>query len=308
MATTKYFAYVDAPLDLATPVADIVALFTDAVWLGGAAFTGLRFTAPTHINESIYGVLVEDAFSFTSIIASPDSGIPQDVTSQYTDQDTVTLNRTLYRKWVMTSSGNWRHGGNSPEVFEFRGAREPGGGGGDVTPADDIDLDGLRQHIETDLTDAALQRLLNGAHSLIHRQYGAPEAAKVTLVYPRGNWSNELPLPERAASVQRVEWYGSDIDSGDYTLAADGFRVLRNEGDWLSREYYNEHGYRVHYTAASDLAIRVNCIIELVRLDVAHTGEQSTTVAGVTQSQRALRKARADILSALNDRGRAWVR
>ena len=76
MTTTKYFAYVDAPLDLATPVADVVALFTDAVWLAGAAFTGLRFTAPTHINESIYGVLVEDAFSFTSIIASPDSGIP----------------------------------------------------------------------------------------------------------------------------------------------------------------------------------------------------------------------------------------
>ena len=305
MVTPKFFAYVDAPADQLTPEADIVAMFSEGVYEGntGQRFTGFGWTVPDHADESVYGLVIPDNFEFTRIIANPDT-FHEDVTALWPQQVDLDFNGVTFHQYIAIDPLDWAAGGAGQRRYALEGGDIPAGGGL-ISP---ITAGSLREHIQTDLSNTALQRLLDGANGLVNRQYGEPEQQRVTLAYPRGNWSGELPLPERAATIQKVEYYGSEIDAADYTLSPDGFRVLRNEGDWLSGEYANEQGYRVHYTAASDLAIRVNCIIELVRLDVAHTGEQSTTVAGVTQSQRALRKARADILSALNDRGRAWVR
>ena len=82
MVTPKFFAYVDAPADQATPPADVVALFTEAVYEGnaGTRFTGFQWTVPDHADESVYGLVIPDNFEFTRIIANPDT-FHEDVTA-----------------------------------------------------------------------------------------------------------------------------------------------------------------------------------------------------------------------------------
>lgn len=167
-----------------------------------------------------------------------------------------------------------------------------------------ITLAALREHVETDLTDAALQRVLDGAVALVDARAGAPERTIRETVYPMAGFRDYLPLSRRAGAVTSVEQYETAVSAADYALDSSGYRVEHTGEGWLA----DEHGYQVAYTVAADDGLRDMCVIELCRLDVAHTGEQSTSVAGVSQQQRDLRRARGDILSRLSPGGRAWVR
>ena len=118
---TKYFAYVDAPADRDTPVAEVVALFDASVYTGmqGQSFTGLRWTVPNHAYKSVYGLLVPTDFTFTQIIAEPDD-FPHDVADLWPQQVDVVNNGATFHQFIAVDPLDWQNGGGGQRVYELR--------------------------------------------------------------------------------------------------------------------------------------------------------------------------------------------
>lgn len=127
----------------------------------------------------------------------------------------------------------------------------------------------LRDHVQTDLTDGAVQRLLDDADSEIIRRLGTA-ASQVDLlpggqkiIYAMRKASSITSIVEREAETDTT------LAAGDYTLLGDGYRIERlvtgpNPFDvWRGL-------VTVTYATVSDLASRVRLEIDLVKLAVRY--------------------------------------
>ena len=201
MVTPKFFAYVDAPADQLTPEADIVALFSEGVYEGntGQRFTGFAWTVPDHANESVYGLVIPDNFEFTRIIANPDT-FHEDVTGLWPQQVDLDFNGVTFHQYIAIDPLDWAAGGAGQRRYALEGGDIPAGGGL-ISP---ITAGSLREHIQTDLSNTALQRLLDGANGLVNRQYGEPEQQRVTLAPTRAATGREnCPYPNGRRQSKR---------------------------------------------------------------------------------------------------------
>lgn len=151
----------------------------------------------------------------------------------------------------------------------------------------------IREHVETDLSDAALEHLVDAADTAI-LQIAGPHDGERTVELNGG--FQDLLLPSPAASISAVS-EGSyfeileavTVTATEYVVLYGG-RVLRRDGTWQPR-------VSVTYTPVSTNAIRFDALIQLVKLGVEYTPLQIFSDGIYSQTARDYRAERNRILS-----------
>lgn len=164
----------------------------------------------------------------------------------------------------------------------------------------------LREFVTTDLSDEALQTLLDAAWAALTIATTANE-----LISARGEL---LLLSRRASALTAAVERGVTLDTSDYELRSDGVSVRRlNTGVWPYAR-----GWRgpidISYTVAVSEAELQRAQIELVRLDIdglsaptvsalrsLRVGEVTEEYATGTSAGAAIRSSREAILASLGD-------
>lgn len=173
-----------------------------------------------------------------------------------------------------------------------------------------VTISDLREHIETDLTDDALTRLLDGAVSDVEGRFGT-DAAVTEERDAAGLRFIRLMRP--ATSITSVVEKGLDrevlytLDASDYTLRHGGRLLERLTGGNNARYGGWAPIVEVVYTPAEEEVIRNLVIIDLVRLDISYEGLVKNTQVGDHDtegvlSSSAYRDEREAIMARLSNR------
>lgn len=140
----------------------------------------------------------------------------------------------------------------------------------------------VREHVETDLGDDALGRVVDAADAEIIRRLGA--LASATAVLPGGG--RFLLLPRKASAIGSVtERYAAvgtapanyALVASDYNLYSDGLRLERLVNGANPSSAWNG-AVTVVFTPADTEAERIMLLINLVKLEVAYLGRSSEGV------------------------------
>ena len=157
----------------------------------------------------------------------------------------------------------------------------------------------LRMHVETDLVDEALQRLLDGEEAEIVRRYGEHATASETL--PGGG--PEVILSRGAASITSVSEQGLDDEEAtalepEQYVSWHGGRLLQRWGDsslWPAR-------VTVEYVPTDDSAQRTNVLIRLMALLLAYNGTAAEGVGDYRMSAKDYQRERERLLRQVSPR------
>jgi len=165
----------------------------------------------------------------------------------------------------------------------------------------------LRQHVETDLVDAAVQRLLDDAEEMIVAAFGANFADAPIVVQLEGGDRN-LFLDRPASAFTSIVETETD-DTTTTTLAADDYRTWHG-GRRIERLRTGTNARRVWgplvtitYTPVDDTDQRKRVQVDLVKLAIQFSGLASEKVGSWSGTALDYDRERAKILSALQPRG-----
>ena len=164
-------------------------------------------------------------------------------------------------------------------------------------------LNEINEHVEHDLTDEAIQRLIDDAEDDILSRFG-PHATQVEDVVGGGIYV----FPRRRIST--VTSIVETSNEEDTTLATNDYKIMNN-GWQLKRLTNGSNGrntwapeVRLTYTPVAEADQRKRVIIDLVRLAVQHNA-LSREVSGDHESQSVeYQKERERILAGLQSRQR----
>lgn len=156
----------------------------------------------------------------------------------------------------------------------------------------------ILEHLETDLGDNAIQRLIDEAEAYCTKIAG-PESGSYTVHRQGGVSSFWLRRPaDSITSVTELDNGDNVVDSGNYRLEHGG-RTLRRVGNiWA-------HGtVEIVYTVITDTAVRDRVVIDLVHLALSYRGAVKSESDGAYSSGRigspdAYERERYNIASAL---------
>lgn len=161
----------------------------------------------------------------------------------------------------------------------------------------------LRDNVQTDLVDSAIQRVMDSEESEIVRRYGAH--ASQTEMLTGGN--ARLGLSRQAASVTTVTEVASEVTTA---LAADDYRLWH--GGILERlmtgtnprQHWGDR-VTVVYVPTERNAQRTLALVNLCKLAIAYEGVKSQGVGASDYTMTALdyRQERERILRGLASRG-----
>lgn len=150
-----------------------------------------------------------------------------------------------------------------------------------------ITVDQLREHIETDVTDAGLQRYLDDADAEIVQRYG-PHTGTVTEYFTPGAGDVFIFTSRRIGTITSIvetsRGYNGDED---VTLTAldyvkEGQRQLRRLTGGDNEASYWASRVRVTYTPTGEVAKRTAATIDLVRLACRYDAASSTKLGDVS--------------------------
>jgi len=172
----------------------------------------------------------------------------------------------------------------------------------------------LREHVETDLSDAALFRILSAAEQRIVDVAGEHPAGTLSEYIDRiGALSpptRRIYLARKIATV--VEIRERDfLDDDETTLASDDWRKTGSREIVRLREGTNSRLYwapfvAVDYTAVDDMALRRQAQIDLAKIALANEGYQRGTSGDFSFTGPDLKAASDAALAPLRGGGRAW--
>lgn len=133
-----------------------------------------------------------------------------------------------------------------------------------------LTLDAVRANVETDLSNDALQRVIDGEDAYIRKMVGPHDGEFTETIRGEGYL---LWLTKQAASVSLVKEYGWRADpQRPQTLAATAY-TIEQYGHALWRRYLAWDTFvDVTYTPVEENALRIKALIELVRLAAQDTG------------------------------------
>lgn len=162
-------------------------------------------------------------------------------------------------------------------------------------------------HIETDLADAQVTRLINDAELEVTARFGsdADRTEDFTIDAPR----RRVWLSMRASAItggSNSVKDGADLDNlvaiatADVKLTDDGWVVEKETGDFLRR-------VQVRYTPVSDTYRRDRVVIDLVRLAIQNSGLSSLRDGDHGEGALDYQAEREKILSTLNHAKRAFA-
>lgn len=175
-----------------------------------------------------------------------------------------------------------------------------------------LDVDEVREHIETGLLDGALQRLIDAADAEIIRKLGA--LASQTEVLPGGR--QYLSLARKASaiisaserySVAGIGYQTISLTADDYRLLADGLRIERlYSGPTPSSVWMGE--VDVTYTPAdAGLSEREMLLINLIKLDIEFSAVSSEKVGDESTQYGDFEAKRAQLFRKMSGGGRRIV-
>jgi hypothetical protein len=178
-------------------------------------------------------------------------------------------------------------------------------------------LDRCRERVETDLSDAELQRLIDDANSEIILRFGPhADAARPISITIRGqarylDLARPLDTLQVVAIIESTQWWESDWEwwtfggEDSVTLGPTDYRVL-NAGRTLERLASGVHprvGWgrtvQITYTPVSDGNQRQEAIIKLVQLAVQYDGTSNLKVGDYSQANLSYQGERDRILQGL---------
>lgn len=150
-----------------------------------------------------------------------------------------------------------------------------------------LTVDQLREHIETDVTDAALQRYLDTADYEIVEAFGANTGTVIEYFTP-GALDCLIFTVRKIASVSAiVETTRGPAGDTETTLASndyvvDGNRQIRRLATGTNGASYWAERTKVTYTPTSESAKRIGVTIDLVRLSCRYEAASSTKLGDVS--------------------------
>jgi hypothetical protein len=172
-------------------------------------------------------------------------------------------------------------------------------------------LDRVKERIETDLSDAELQRLIDEANEEIIARYGphADSTAPITVSVRGGGRVIDLIRPidtDEDIVVTEYSTAGFIVGESGTLLGADDYRV-RNGGrtlDRLSGGYSTRWGGTVEitYTPVNDGNQRQEVTIKLVALAIEYGPYEKRTVGDVSTDHVDYAKEREKLIGSLNPR------
>lgn len=170
----------------------------------------------------------------------------------------------------------------------------------------------LREHVRTDLTDAALQRLADAAERIISDRAGPlasqTEHFDAADLYDHGDTIFLSRTPGSITSVSERDGLDDDVENlsaDDYEIR--GKRRLIRRGDGTNpRARWADH-VTVVYVPVDDTDLRSEVQIELVRLMAENRGLSSETVGDWSGGYGDYQQQRERILSALSVRQRLFA-
>ena len=153
-------------------------------------------------------------------------------------------------------------------------------------------LDRVKLRIETDLTDAELQAMIDEVQSVIDEKYGVVGAITVFLDGDRNLEGDRrfLNLIRPRDSAQAIVITEIDVGNDETILAADDFRILHGGrtlerlNDGMNGRDFWERLVKIAYTPVSDVKQRDEVIVKLVHLDITYRGLNKQVKAGDFQS------------------------
>ncbi|TSA52473.1 MAG: hypothetical protein D4R45_06990 [Planctomycetaceae bacterium] len=162
----------------------------------------------------------------------------------------------------------------------------------------------LLQHVETDLSTTALQRIIDGQEKAITKRFGEHEA-QTQVFYP--NYSNVIYPTRRVSSITAIVERDGNTDT---TLSADDYeitnsiRIDRLPDGTNSRTYWAP---RVHvtYVPEDEAALRIQVLIDLCRLTIAYNALKRESTGDYSAESKDYQKERLEIMSQLGGRGLA---
>ena len=150
----------------------------------------------------------------------------------------------------------------------------------------------LREHVETDLSDEALTRLLESADAEIIRAYGPHDGERTITLYLVLHQSPYLlTIPSPAANVSLITEGADDtvVEEEDYIVEYNGRVLLKSKFRWLPP-------VDVTYTPVADNPRRIVVLIDLVKLELEYRGLNTERVGSYSVTYMDHDKERQRIL------------
>jgi hypothetical protein len=151
-----------------------------------------------------------------------------------------------------------------------------------ITPAQ------LRDHVETDLVDAALQRIIDDADAAIIRRFGDHTA---NIVETRTGGGRLIFLDRPALSISSIsEHLGMPFEEDTTVLAVDDYRlwygghaIERLASGTNARTTWGDRVV-VTYAPIQEIARRTRVEIDLCKLAIQHDATRQTTAGDYSQT------------------------
>lgn len=158
----------------------------------------------------------------------------------------------------------------------------------------------LKQHVETDLADTALQRVIDAVEADVEAFAGSATAVIDVRDYARGDGFVFLSQP--AGSITSVtEFYGgvlTALDASDYTIWNDGLMLERNTTGAHPASYWQGR-VTVTFTPTDQSTRRKMATIDLCKLELQYNGTISESAGGYNLTVGDFESNRRRILSRL---------
>lgn len=168
----------------------------------------------------------------------------------------------------------------------------------------------LREHFETDLSDAALQRILDSEEAEIVTRYGATSEQALVTLPP---YNEILVLPWRASAIDSIsEWddwqnpaVETVLDEDDFRFVP-GTRLIFRLGNGTNPSSWWAHRITVVATPADRTAQRKLVLIQLAKLAAQFTGQDRQRIGDFDDQQYHWTEEREKILRSLQSPGAGW--
>ncbi len=164
----------------------------------------------------------------------------------------------------------------------------------------------VREHVETDIGDDAVQRLVDDADAEIIRRLG-PVASQVTML---DGGDENLRLPRKATAITAaVELYGDvtyTLDATDYTLRGDGY-TLERQNDGTNPSPVWRGSVTITSTPVDETAQRKRLLVDLVKLAVAYDALSSNRIGDVAVQGLDYQAEREKLFRGLRTQGRSLI-
>jgi hypothetical protein len=165
----------------------------------------------------------------------------------------------------------------------------------------------VREHVPTDLVDAALQRVIDAVEEFIVEAVGDLDVGSEEF---QEEPSSLLYLRRPALSLTGVtEYWGTDVTvlaSNDYELRGDGRELARLSTGTNASDVWGNRVI-VTYVPKANTMQRILATIDLVRLAVNETGLASASDGDHSESRLNIAQERRRIIETLKRRHRMFV-